>query len=118
MILDDIQRIREHLEFSIGLPILGFALAMVIIKSGGRDRFTRVHEKMALAYCLALFLTLFCVLMFQDRTALYNLWSSSKAVYSLAYAGCVFLILVATTSLICYKLRPSTWRSTDWSRPK
>jgi hypothetical protein len=107
-----IQELIKDVEFAFGLPLVGFVLALINIRMTRRSKFNPLKVRLSLSFVLVLFVCL-CVLMFQDRLVLINLWRCSPVMYSFVYCVIALLVVVAIIGLVYWKLRPGQWKDRE-----
>jgi hypothetical protein len=106
--IEGVPGLLKDIEFSFGLPILVFAMAMINIKFSNYRSDMLMH-RLSLSCCLLLFITCFSFVMSQDRSVLIALWRTSPAGYSFLYAAGMAIIMGIFAFLVQRKLRPTLW---------
>jgi hypothetical protein len=106
VIIEGVSNLLGDIEFSFGLPALGFVMAQKFCRS---TKYGSLMLRLSISYCLLLFIIMFATLMFQDRAVLTAMWHTSQILYSVVYALSCFLIVGAFALIISTKLRPSLW---------
>jgi len=113
MAIEGVSGLLGDLEVSFGLPLLGFAMfavnRTVSGKLGRSKRNEPLLQRIAITFCLSLFLYLFISLMQQDRAVLAAVWHSSPVLYSVVYGASTLLIVGGIFAIIRWKVRPTLW---------
>lgn len=115
MTIEGVPGLLEDLEVSFGLPLLGFVMFALNRTVSGKLRRSKRNEpllqRIAITFCLLLFLYLFISLMQQDRAVLAAVWHTSPTLYSLVYGTSTLLMFGGFFAIIWWKLRPTLWRT-------